>query len=65
MRRAVNINEAITTLNIPYTYTLLRNVTPEKANARKTLGMMSAEMLVNMRDELLEKAWDDYKRSKE
>lgn len=57
------VEDAIHHLNLPYTYEILP-VPPEKRAARQMLGKASAEMLVVLRDDLIEHAvrtFNEYK----
>lgn len=55
MYRAVALNSAVSTLKLPYTYSMAKVPAPKQA-ARKQLGTMSADIVASMRDELLEEA---------
>lgn len=63
MSRAVALNDACSTLRLPYTYSLVR-VPPAKQAARKQLGTMSVEIIQDMRDEVLEEAVRRYLESR-
>ena len=53
MRRVTNLTEAHQTLSLPYTYDLIR-VDPAKKSARVQLGMMTAEIIEDIRDQLMD-----------
>lgn len=55
MSRAVALHDAQSTLNLPYTYQLIK-VPVEKRKAREQLGTMAAPMVCDMRDELMKEA---------
>lgn len=63
MSRAVALNDAARTLELPYTYELT-SIPPEKRNARRQLGTMSAEIVKAMRNELMHVACVQYLRSR-
>jgi hypothetical protein len=54
MSRVVNLNSAIITLNLPYTYNLDQSSTPLQRVARRNIGMNSAKIIEKMRDNLYE-----------
>ena len=49
------MDEAIRTLRLPYTYTLVRTEL-EKQEMRQKLGMMTADIIEGIRDEILDHA---------
>lgn len=57
------VEDAIHHLNLPYTYEILP-VPKEKRAARQMLGKMSSEMLVVLRDDLIEHAFRNFEEYK-
>jgi len=55
MRRAIDLDNAIRALILPYTYAI-SGIDRERQEARHKLGVMVADILVDMRDDLVEHA---------
>lgn len=58
--RVASLNDAIFSLRLPYTYELIERISPEKKQARQTLGFAAVEMIELIRDKVLDAAIRDY-----
>ncbi|MBA2706046.1 MAG: hypothetical protein H0U60_19585 [Blastocatellia bacterium] len=58
--RAASLEDARRTLSLSYTYEIIQQTQPKVA-ARKQLGMMSAEILEVMRDEMIQAGIEEWK----